>query len=41
MAETKDGRERVYVHKHTRNGQTVGPFYRTLPCPPAKPTKKK
>lgn len=48
MAETNDGRKRVYVHPHKKaDGTKVPPHYRTPPCPgPAqkpvsKPTPKK
>ncbi len=37
MAETKGGKERVYVHPYKKSdGTKVGPHYRTPPCPPAK-----
>ena len=42
MAETKEGKERVYVHPYvTKNGTKVGPHYRTPPCPPCPPAKKR
>ena len=40
--ETKDGRERVYVHTYrTPGGKVVPAHYRTPPCLPAKPITKK
>jgi len=39
MAETKAGKERVYVHGHYRDGKWIAPQYRTPPCPNTKPKK--
>ena len=38
MAQTKNGKKRVYVHPHGKaDGTQVPPHYRTPPCPaPAK-----
>ena len=42
MAQTNDGKKRVYVHPHTRrDGSKVGPHYRTPPCKPASASKSK
>jgi len=41
MAETKDGKERVWVRPHKQDGKTIPGHYRTPPCPPAKAPPKK
>jgi hypothetical protein len=42
MAETKAGKERVYVHPYTKkDGTHIGPHYRTPPCPPCPAPKRK
>ena len=40
MAKTEEGKKKVYVAPHERNGEPVKPHYRSTPDPP-KPARKK
>jgi hypothetical protein len=41
MAQTNDGKKRVYVHGHNRGGSNVPTHYRTPPCKPKATPKPK
>jgi hypothetical protein len=42
MAQTDDGKKRVYVRPHDKkDGTKIAPHYRTPPCPTPPPKKTK